>query len=156
MVWHLQPRSGINNLEKVVRIFAPIECYSAELFSIKKQKFFDDQCPNLIYFNIPSIIIYLSGIETLICHGEIELNRFFFLLFCRDDEIHVLYMIFKVSYWTQSDIVFDQCHKNRIIRSQEWYILFLYDIIRSFALDNVTFIKVNFPVSSIWHRSRAR
>ena len=35
-----------------------------------------------LYFDTQLLIIYLSGIETLICHGEIEFNSVYFLRFC--------------------------------------------------------------------------
>ena len=36
-----------------------------------------DRCSNPVYFNTPLLIIYLSAMETLICHTEIDANRVF-------------------------------------------------------------------------------
>ena len=49
---------------------------------IKRKEYSYDRCPNPVYFKIHLIIIYLSAIETLICHTEIEVNRVYFLQFC--------------------------------------------------------------------------
>ena len=38
-----------------------------------KTKFSNDECPSPVYFNAPFLIICLNSIETLICHGTIEL-----------------------------------------------------------------------------------
>ena len=43
--------------------------------------YFYARCPNPIYFDAPSMIIYLVAIETLICHSEIKFNRVYFLWF---------------------------------------------------------------------------
>ena len=48
----------------------------------KKEEYFYDRCTNRVYFNTPLLILYLSAIETLICHTEIEFNRVYFLRFC--------------------------------------------------------------------------
>ena len=52
-----------------------------DIFNYKK-KYSDDRCPNPIHFNTPLLIIYLSSIETLICHRDIEFDRLHFLQFC--------------------------------------------------------------------------
>ena len=52
-----------------------------EIFN-KKGRLFSDRCPHPVYFNTPLLFIYMSGIEALICHGEIEFNRVYFLRFC--------------------------------------------------------------------------
>ena len=35
-----------------------------------------------VYFDTPFLIIWFSGIDKLICHGEIEFNRVYFLRLC--------------------------------------------------------------------------
>ena len=52
-----------------------------DIFNFKKIYSYD-RCTNSIHFNTPLLIIYLSAIETLICHREIELDRVYFLRFC--------------------------------------------------------------------------
>ena len=45
-------------------------------------KFQDFTARYIINFNISLLIIYLSAIETLICHTEIEVDRVYFHRFC--------------------------------------------------------------------------
>ena len=52
----------------------------------------------IIQFNILLLIIYLSAIETLIFHTEIEVNKVYFLQFC-------------TKYRTRGSIVFEKYHK---------------------------------------------
>ena len=39
---------------------------------VKKRKYSYDRCPNPVYFNTPLLFIYLSAIESRICHRKIE------------------------------------------------------------------------------------
>ena len=53
-----------------------MECYTGyRNFQSKKKEYSYDRYPDPVYFNIPLLIIYMSVIETFICHGEIEFNR---------------------------------------------------------------------------------
>ena len=71
----------INTGDKVVNIIATVEPCSGYRY-FKKKVYSYDRCHNRIYLNNPLLIIYLSAIETLICHTEIEVNRIYFLRFC--------------------------------------------------------------------------
>ena len=42
------------------------------MFSIIKKEYSYDRCPDPVYFNIPLLFMYLSAIETLIRHTEID------------------------------------------------------------------------------------
>ena len=42
---------------------------------ISLSQYFYDRRPYPVYFNTLSLIIYLNGIKTLICHTNIEVNR---------------------------------------------------------------------------------
>ena len=60
-------------------IIAPIECYSGyEYFQLKKRKSIP-MIDSLIQFNTLLLIKYLSAIDTLTCHREIEFNMVYFL-----------------------------------------------------------------------------
>ena len=67
-----------DELTKVVSSIAPIA--AIDIFNIKEYSY--DRCPDPFYFDTLLLIIYLSAIETLICHKEIEFNRVYFLRFC--------------------------------------------------------------------------
>ena len=67
---------------KVVCIIAPVECHSGYRYFQLKGKYSYDRCPSPVYFYAPMLIIYLSVIETFVCHREIELNRAYCHRFC--------------------------------------------------------------------------
>ena len=63
--------------------------------------------PYTIYFHSPLLNVYLSAIETLICHKKMSLIRLSSSVLQK-----IRYMIVEALYKSHSDIVIDKCHKN--------------------------------------------
>ena len=59
-----------SQVTKIMCIIAPKEYHSGYgyMYFQLKTWYSYDRCPNRIYFNTPMLIIYLSAMETLICH----------------------------------------------------------------------------------------
>ena len=68
LIWRLIPLG-----DKGWCIIAPIERYRGYRFFYKKRNYCNHRCPYSVYFNTVLLIIYLSAIETLICHREMSL-----------------------------------------------------------------------------------
>ena len=82
-------------------------------------KYFCDRWSNPVYYDIPLLSMYMSDIETLIHHREIEFNGIYFLRFCTKSNSLCDFRNIVLNYHC---IVFDKCqmpHKRRnIIRPE--------------------------------------